>query len=97
MVCILCQHPQIELYVFGIWLKECEAKLKGHSDCVNSAVFSPDGMLIVSASIDQTARIWDTVTRGCKAVLKGHTGSVNSAVFSPDGMNIVSVCTNHVV
>ena len=32
----------------------CEAKLKGHSNDVNSAVFSPDGMHIVSASRDCT-------------------------------------------
>ena len=35
---------------------ECEAELN-HMDWVNSAVFSPDGMHIVSASSDCTAQI----------------------------------------
>ena len=59
-------------------------------DLVNSAVFSPDGRHIVSASHDQTARIWKTATGDCQAELKGHSERVNSAVFSPDGRHIVS-------
>ncbi|MDR1269687.1 MAG: hypothetical protein LBK82_09185, partial [Planctomycetaceae bacterium] len=37
-------------------------KLEGHTDCVWSAVFSPDGKNIVTASRDNTARIWETAT-----------------------------------
>jgi WD40 repeat protein len=44
----------------------------------------------VSASYDNTARIWNTATGECKAELRGHLKHVNSAVFSPDGMYIVS-------
>ena len=58
----------------------------GHSDGVNSAIFSSDGRHIVSASRDHTARIWDIVTGDCQAELKGHSADVTSAVFSPDGM-----------
>ena len=32
--------------------------LAGHTDWVNSANFSPDGRLIVTASWDHTARVW---------------------------------------
>ncbi|KAF8813538.1 hypothetical protein BYT27DRAFT_7335127 [Phlegmacium glaucopus] len=66
-----------------------EAVLR-HSEKVNFAVFSPDGMHIVSASADCTAWIWNTATGECEAELKGHSGWVNSAVFSPDSMHIVS-------
>ncbi|KAF8812172.1 WD40 repeat-like protein, partial [Phlegmacium glaucopus] len=62
----------------------------GHSKFVCSAVFSPDDMHIVSASFDNTARIWNTATGECEAELKGHSALVNSAIFSPDGMHIVS-------
>src|SRR5512140_1822561 len=31
----------------------------GHSDTVNSAVFSADGKMIVTGSSDRTARFWD--------------------------------------
>ena len=57
---------------------------------VNFVVFSSDGMHIVSASQENTARIWNVATGECKAELKGHSGYVKSAVFSPDGMHIVS-------
>jgi WD40 repeat protein len=36
--------------------------LRGHQWGVSSAAFSPDGSRIVTASLDQTARIWDTAT-----------------------------------
>jgi WD40 repeat protein len=36
----------------------CLAMLQGHSSAVHSAVFSPDGTRIVTASADHTARVW---------------------------------------
>ena len=42
-----------------------EAVLR-HSNFVYSAVFSPDGRHIVSASYDHTAKIWNTATGDCK-------------------------------
>jgi hypothetical protein len=38
------------------------AILKGHADDVNSAVFSPDGLHLVTTSKDTTARLWDART-----------------------------------
>jgi WD40 repeat protein len=54
------------------------------------AAFSPDGLRIVTASWDKTARIWDAATRREFAVLRGHEGEVTSAAFSPDGSRIVT-------
>jgi len=59
--------------------------LKGHSSSVGSALFSPDGKLVVTASLDQTARIWDAATGTELRCLEGHGDFVSSAVFSPDG------------
>ena len=55
-----------------------------------SAAFSPDGRRIVTASGDQTARIWDAATAKPIAVLSGHGDMVLSAAFSPDGRRIVT-------
>ena len=57
---------------------------------VLSAAFSPDGRRIVTASEDQTARIWDADTAKPLAVLSGHRGPVRIAAFSPDGRRIVT-------
>jgi WD40 repeat protein len=61
-----------------------------HDDAVNSAAFSPDGSRIVTASDDNTARIWDAATATEIAVLRGHKGWVKSAAFSPDGSRVVT-------
>jgi len=56
---------------------------------VNNANFSADGSKIVTASTDNTARVWD-VKGNLIAELKGHTDGVYSANFSADGSKIVT-------
>lgn len=65
------------------------AELKGHSDLVLQASFSPDGARILTASADGSARIWDA-TAAIVTELKGHSRSVRSATFSRDGKWIVT-------
>ena len=55
---------------------------------VHSAAFSPDGSRIVTASGDNTARIWDAASAKEIAVLRGHDSDVRSAAFSPDGLRV---------
>jgi WD40 repeat protein len=62
---------------------------------VNSAAFSPDGSRIVTASKDNTARIWDATTAKEIAVLRGHEDPVYSAAFSPDGPRIVTASSDN--
>jgi WD domain, G-beta repeat len=42
-----------------VWQSDWRLILRGHESWVRSAAFSPDGERIVTASYDQTARIWD--------------------------------------
>jgi WD40 repeat protein len=56
---------------------------------VKTAVFSPDGKLIVTASDDHTARLWKVNGEPIGPVLK-HNAAVSSAVFSPDGNWVVT-------
>ena len=44
-----------------------------------------DGKRVVTASSDNTTRIWDAESGKEIAVLKGHKGSVRGAAFSGDG------------
>ena len=64
------------------------AVLTGHAFTVTSAVFSPDGKHILTASGDKTARIWDLDAPETIAVLSGHTHIVFGAVYSSDGRRI---------
>ncbi len=46
------------------------------SDTVNSAAYSPDGTRIVTASWDETAKVWDAESGEELLTLSGHTGLV---------------------
>jgi WD40 repeat protein len=69
---------------------ETVADLKGHLARINGTSFSPDGARIVTASADNTARVWDATTGEQMAVLTGHEGPVTKATFSPNGRRIVT-------
>jgi WD40 repeat protein len=64
--------------------------LAGHAAEVTVAAFSPDGTRIVTASADNTARIWDAASGRSLMVLRDHTAEVTAAAFSPDGTRIVT-------
>ncbi|MDR1962708.1 MAG: VWA domain-containing protein [Planctomycetaceae bacterium] len=90
--------PPIELPPEKLVTKFLELhELEGHVIGEHSAVFSPNGRMIVTASNDKTVRIWDTVTDKVLQKLKGHTDWVNSAVFSPDGRMVVTASDDRTV
>jgi WD40 repeat protein len=61
-----------------------------HGGPVYVGAFSPDGKLIITASADNTARVWDAATGHRLADLSGHGGPVNDVVFSRDGNRVVT-------
>lgn len=60
------------------------AELKGHRGPVVYAAFSPDGSSLVTASEDNTARLW-RIDGSPIATLSGHTSGVLYAAFSSNG------------
>ena len=55
----------ISCLLLTCFVKDQEAKLMfpvGHTSNVTTAMFSPDGKKIVTASEDFTAKVWDAVT-----------------------------------
>src|ERR1700733_11904084 len=64
---------------------------------VSSAVFSPDGRHLATASDDHTVRVWDAATGPSLRELKGHTDHVLSIAYSPDGCYLASASSDHTV
>jgi WD40 repeat protein len=68
--------------------------LRGHTDSVNDATFSPDDRFIVTASSDGTAIIWNAETGEPVHTLEAHSAPVNSAAYSPDGRSIITASSD---
>jgi WD40 repeat protein len=64
---------------------------------VSSLAISPDGTRIVSGSLDNTVKIWDSRSGQDLLTLKGHTNDVTGVAFSPDGSLIVSASDDKTV
>ena len=59
------------------------------------AAFSPDGKQVLTASSDNTARLWDTASGAALVTYKGHERSVVSAAFSPDGKQVLTASSDN--
>jgi WD40 repeat protein len=58
--------------------------LSRHSAPVAALAFTPDGTRLLSASWDQTAKVWDVKTGQELRTLAGHTGDLETVAISPD-------------
>jgi WD40 repeat protein len=56
----------------------------GAGGTVNNAVWSPDGQLIVTVSLDRIVRLWSPTGR-LLAALPGHQGYAEALAFAPNG------------
>ncbi len=76
-----------------VWNKEgdCRRTLRAHRGAVGHVAFQPQSRrnprsrftpYILSASSDQTARLWDSSRLVCSHVLKGHKGALTTAKWA---------------
>ncbi|MEE3717986.1 NB-ARC domain-containing protein [Tumidithrix elongata RA019] len=72
----------------GVWdihTGNCDRTFSTHAMNSLQTALSPDGSLVVSASLEHTAEIVDVKSGTSVATLKGHTTWIREAIFSPDG------------
>lgn len=62
-----------------------------HAGPVNSIEFSPDGRLLLSASDDGAARLWDAAEGVVAVPPLNHGARVYQACFSPDGRRVLTL------
>jgi WD40 repeat protein len=70
---------------------------KGHTSIVFSLAYSRDGKTLASASLDRTAKLWDTCKGKERATLQGHADWVRSVAYSPDGSRLASASKDETV
>eukprot|EP00746_Dinoflagellata_sp_MGD_P079457 gnl/MRDRNA2_/MRDRNA2_317722_c0_seq1.p1 gnl/MRDRNA2_/MRDRNA2_317722_c0~~gnl/MRDRNA2_/MRDRNA2_317722_c0_seq1.p1 ORF type:complete len:218 (+),score=27.49 gnl/MRDRNA2_/MRDRNA2_317722_c0_seq1:47-655(+) len=77
----------------ALWSIESQKLVRtftGHKGWLNTAVFSPEGRSILTASADHTAKLWCVDTSNCTGTFEGHTHFVRSAGFAPDGKRVLT-------
>jgi WD40 repeat protein/predicted Ser/Thr protein kinase len=84
-------------YLNRLYHADRHVTLRGHTDEVRSAAFSPDGKRLASASFDRTVRIWDVAARQELLILQGHSHWVRGVAFSPDGRQVASASRDQTV
>ncbi|KAK3814026.1 MAG: WD40-repeat-containing domain protein, partial [Benniella sp.] len=73
--------------------------LRGHSTIIRTILYSPQGDLVVSASDDNSVRLWDAVSGRCRAVIEDFHDHINDVdwVETPTVDYIVAGCDDGVV
>jgi WD40 repeat protein len=75
--------------VWAVPSMQLTAALIGHTDDVDTAVFSPDDQYIATCALDRTLKIFDRAGR-CLKTLTGHTGNVLTVAWSHDARSLIS-------
>ncbi len=73
------------------------AELSGHTDTIVSVRMSPNGKQVVTASRDNTMRLWEVSTGKCLMTVQPDSTEVSFADFMPDGSAIIMSCKNRVM
>jgi len=86
-----------DIIIFNTITGSQTAVLSGHTDKVNSLVFSSDGASLVSGSRDSTVKLWDVQTGGVIKTFSGNTGHIWSVSISADYTRIASGSSDNTI
>lgn len=68
----------------------CSVETRGHRGAATACAWSPNGKRFVSASSDESLKVWDPASGRCLLTLRGHVNDASSCVWSPNGEQLLS-------
>ena len=71
--------------------------LEGHSDSVKAVAFSSDSKTLMSASTDNTVKLWDSGSGAILQTLEGYSDWLCTVAFSSDGKTLVSASYDRMI
>ncbi|MEO3868506.1 hypothetical protein ABGB18_06720 [Nonomuraea sp. B12E4] len=80
--------PEARGALLGSLSRPVGARMLGHTSPVERVAYRHDGRVVVTASADSTARLWnvtDPLHPSALGVIHGHAGGLAAAAFSADG------------
>ena len=82
--------------IFDLQTKKVSHTLLGHEGPIRSLAFSPDGLRLVSGSVDGSARIWNPGDSKFPEVVRfdGHAGEVTAVAFNSNATQVISGAAN---
>ncbi|WP_436717913.1 hypothetical protein U8335_15120 [Roseiconus lacunae] len=78
------------LVVLDVDQGEIKQPIAGHAGTINWVRYSPDHRWLVTASRDQTVRLWDAASGDEIGVLRAHHEWVWAGAFLPDGERLLT-------
>ncbi len=91
---LVCSHSNHsgEIQLRAAETGELKGRLEGHNSYITGFQFLDEGRTLVSASADQTVRLWDLESRAEIRMLRGHREEVHAIVKLHDDQTLLSGC-----
>ncbi|MDE2927861.1 MAG: hypothetical protein OXT71_15810 [Acidobacteriota bacterium] len=70
---------------------------EGHTDCIYSVAFSPDGSVLATAGYDRLVKLWEVTTGREIRTISGHVDAVYSLAFNASGDRLASASADRTV